>query len=325
MQRGGVELAHQLVDHINNSGGLAYIVYEKEDQISPAKTITPAYQKYNIKVADHVEDDCDNMIILPEFYFDWIFKYKKINIGLWWMSVDNRYMRCHWTEALLFNKPIRQRLKTFKKAFESKCKNRLSDLKLLGDRGFNFYQSVYAQNHLYSKGFTNVFPLSDYINEELCLSSVDNISRENIVLYNPGKGLRFTKHIIANNPDVKFIALRGFSRTQLRDLMHKAKIYIDFGNFPGKDRLPREAILNGLCVITGNAGASFFFEDVPIPSKYKYSISKKNIPVISNLIREIFENFNDHYDKFTDWKTIITEERNIFYKQIDTFFFKKVE
>ena len=58
---------------------------------------------------------------------------------------------------------------------------------------------------------------------------------------------------------VKFIPLRGLSREQLNDLFFKAKIYIDFGKFPGKDRLFREAALNNCCILTGKFGALYFY------------------------------------------------------------------
>ena len=51
--------------------------------------------------------------------------------------------------------------------------------------------------------------------------------------------------------------------------MLSSKIYIDFGEHPGMDRLPREAAINGLIVITNKAGAAFYKEDVGIKEKYK--------------------------------------------------------
>ena len=50
----------------------------------------------------------------------------------------------------------------------------------------HFYQSHYAQYHLYSKGFSRVLPLSDFINTEFETSL--NVQKEDIILYNPSKG-----------------------------------------------------------------------------------------------------------------------------------------
>ena len=47
---------------------------------------------------------------------------------------------------------------------------------------------------------------------------------------------------------------------QVVDLMSESKVYIDFGNHPGKDRIPREAVINGCCVITGVRGSARFKE-----------------------------------------------------------------
>lgn len=61
--------------------------------------------------------------------------------------------------------------------------------------------------------------------------------------------------------------------------MSKSKVYIDFGNHPGKDRIPREAAISGCIVITGKRGAAAFAEDVCIPETYKFdeSCAKKKI------------------------------------------------
>lgn len=51
--------------------------------------------------------------------------------------------------------------------------------------------------------------------------------------------------------------------------MDESMIYIDFGEHPGKDRIPREAAMRDLIVITGRDGAAVNDVDVSIPKKYK--------------------------------------------------------
>lgn len=150
----------------------------------------------------------------------------------------------------------------------------------------------------------------------------DSSKRENIILYNPAKGLNFTKKIIASLPDYEFIALKGFNREKLKEVFSKAKIYIDFGNFPGKDRLPREAVLNGCCIVTGKLGASFFYEDLPIPYDCKFDVKDNVIPQISNKIKEIINNYDDNYLNYTFYVDTILKEQEKFYNEIDNFFLK---
>ncbi|MDE6377282.1 MAG: forkhead box transcription factor, partial [Duncaniella sp.] len=80
---GGVELGHQLVDYINSHGGDAYVVYQDDDQIVRNAAVTPAYADYNIKVTSEIEDSPENMLVLPEVYFDWMYRYPAIKLGFW--------------------------------------------------------------------------------------------------------------------------------------------------------------------------------------------------------------------------------------------------
>ena len=56
---------------------------------------------------------------------------------------------------------------------------------------------------------------------------------------------------------------------EVEDCLSQAKVYIDFGGHPGKDRIPREAALCGCCVVTGRRGAAGNDVEVPINQSYK--------------------------------------------------------
>ena len=66
-----------------------------------------------------------------------------------------------------------------------------------------------------------------------------------------------------------FIPIQGMSSIEVANLLESAKIYIDFGNHPGKDRLPREAVLSGCCIITNSKGSAKNSVDICISKKYK--------------------------------------------------------
>lgn len=318
---GGVELAHQLVDYLNNNKADAYIVYIDKDRIVKDADITKEYIKYNIKVSNEIEDSNDNILIIPEVSFDWIYQFRAINIGCWWMSVDFHYINCHWTDAFKFQKTAYKKFYWAVKLFIDGRKNKISWLRKQGDRITHFYQSAYAQNHLYNKGFNKIIPLKDYINNDFTEDTRDSVTREDIVLYNPAKGFKFTKKIIDSNPNVRFVALKGLTRGELLNYMRKSKIYIDFGHFPGKDRLPRESVINGLCVITGKEGASGFFEDIPLDSIYKIEAKDHNLSNISLLINDIFNNYESHTCNFRYWRNLIAQEKEEFYENIKNAFF----
>lgn len=324
---GGIELAHQLVDYLRTKNQNAFIVYVDNGQIvdKTVDDVMPQYKMYNIEVCSEIEDSPENILVLPEVFFDFILKFDKIKIGAWWMSVDNRYNGCNYKEKIRFQKGILNKLRMFKAylyAIKDGTANRFkNDNKTLlknNERVINFYQSKYAQFHIYKLGLSYVLPLSDYINDDFSIK--EEQTRENIVLYNPKKGIEFTKKLIKIMPNANFVALQNLSRAELVNYMQKSKIYIDFGHFPGKDRLFREAALNGCCIITGLEGASAYYEDVYIPCDYKIKGIECNLPKIKGLIENIFMNYELHRKSFYALNARTKNEKVVFFKEIDDIF-----
>jgi len=88
----------------------------------------------------------------------------------------------------------------------------------------------------------------------------------------------------------------------VRELLKRAKIYIDFGPHPGMDRLPREAALAGCLVVTNQEGAAQYKEDVPLPARYK--VQTFDPDAIHKLLKDLLENFDERtkdLDEYRDW------------------------
>ena len=185
---------------------------------------------------------------------------------------------------------------------------------------YHLVQSFYAKQHLKNKGINKLFFLSDYINKNFFKRNPDNLKKENIVLYNPKKGLNFTSKLIKKTNDIKFIPIENMSRNEVISLMKKAKVYIDFGFHPGKDRLPREAAICNCCIIVGKKGSAKFQEDVPIPEEFKFERKVSNIPNILNKIKECLYNYETNVEKFRDYRSYIKKEYENFKKDLKNIF-----
>lgn len=320
---GGVELAHQLVDYLRNRQQEAYVVYVNGTVISKDQTITGNYSRYNLKSTDVIEDSPDNIMVLPEIYFEFVLYYRRIKVACWWMSVDNRYNFIHipFFKRFFSETNIRAKLGLIKAELKGTplgYRNSDTLLKKEAARVIHLYQSHYAQFHLYSKGFTKVMPLSDYINLDL-LGNIE-CRKKDVVLYNPAKGMEFTAKVMAAMPDTRFVALEGLNREQLRTLLETSKLYIDFGPFPGKDRLPREAVANGCCILTGRLGASYFYEDIPIDEQYKFDVNDRSIAAITEKIKYILNNYDRCKQDFDFFRSCIGKEQEVFYREIEQLF-----
>jgi hypothetical protein len=136
-------------------------------------------------------------------------------------------------------------------------------------------------------------------------------ARENRVLY-PARGQWFTGHLRKWAPDLDWQEISGFTPAQVQELFRTSKLYVDFGKHPGKDRMPREAAIQGCCIITGRRGAAGNPFDVPIPRAYKFTDSRLKIPQVVRAIRDILTGYDDRISEFSLYRRTIEAERQEF-------------
>lgn len=178
-------------------------------------------------------------------------------------------------------------------------------------------QSEYARRYVAGNFGGHVIPVTDYLNDDFFAPAREVRRRMPTVLYNPAKGMDFTRKLMQAMPDVKFAPLTGYTRTELISVMRMSRLYIDFGDHPGKDRLPREAAMCGCCVITGRNGSAAYREDVGIPDKYKFDRDDANIPAICNMIRYVLDRYP--VEDFDAYREAIRGERARFNAGVDEF------
>jgi hypothetical protein len=104
--------------------------------------------------------------------------------------------------------------------------------------------------------------------------------------------------------------------------MKKSKIYIDFGNHPGKDRIPREAAINGCVIVTNKKGAANNSYDIPINEEYKFEDPIKGKEVFKDLVDNIYLDFEKHFQQFDFYRSKIKNEERIFEKELLIFYSK---
>ncbi|RYY07690.1 MAG: hypothetical protein EOP43_02500 [Sphingobacteriaceae bacterium] len=179
------------------------------------------------------------------------------------------------------------------------------------------YQSEYARVFLRNAGSQHILPLSDYIDHNLIIKNIDMPSKRiNQVLYNPIKGLEITTHLIRLFPQIKWIPIIKLKSEEVSKLLASSKVYVDFGSHPGKDRIPREAVLNGCCIIVNKQGAAANSLDMDIPAEFKIEDPIKEQNQIVSLINKCFNFYDDQYSKFGNYLSKIISEEEDFEKEI---------
>lgn len=325
---GGSETLHQLVDTINNKGGNAFIVYPDSNETQPI----PKFEKYNIKITSNVEDSPNNTIIVPETETQYLYKYCNMKKIIWWLSRDFYSGNCSYIGLLRsaerhgINKifyPIYIPLVWMKK------KLRRHYFKFGKDKNeiFHFYNCQYAYEYLIQKGVKkeNTMYLCGPIRSNF-IDRFDISKKENIIAYNPKKGLKFTKKVISrlkNETWVKdIVPLQNMTPDQVQNTLEKSKIYIDFGSFPGPERIPRESVLLGCNIITSKSGSAYNKIDVPIPECVKFNTKIKNIPRILDKIKELMDLYEQYISDYDEYRKKVNLQTEVFEKNICLFFFK---
>jgi hypothetical protein len=258
------------------------------------------------------EDNCGkNILIIPETYTELLYQFKHLRRAVWWLSIDN-YIKYSGKEN-------KSNLELIPLRFMNFLNKSFFDFGWDKNRIMHFAQSYYAVDYLRQHKIKKIQYLSDYINS-IYFTEFRLYDRENIVLYNPIKGIEFTKKIVANNKMIKFMPLINLTNEQVKDLLNHSKVYIDFGEHPGKDRFPREAAISGCCVITGKRGAARYQKDVPINDEFKFVDVDENIPDIVDKIEDCLENYDKNIVKFERYRKMIRNEESKFIRDIGKIF-----
>lgn len=300
---GGTELIHQLANRLNKLGRKAYIYYFNYKKKNP---VHPRFVEYNVPFVKKVEDVNDHLLIVPEGKTNLHLKFKSIQKAIWWLSIDFYF---HTRDEKIFWF-IRKKVRPIMDLAEMSRKFGVD---------YHFVQSHYAADFLKNFKLESEL-LSDYLNRKF-LTEAKLISfegRHNRVLYNPKKGFEFAQRLMAAAPEISWVPLQNLSVAEVADFFKTSKIYIDFGNHPGKDRFPREAAALGCIVITNKAGAAAFNEDLPIPAKYKFEGDDLN-PIIQ-MINNCLTNYERHALDFEAYRAFINTEEEVFENQVKKLF-----
>lgn len=316
IKTGGTELLHQLVFELNKNGKNTFIAYTEKTDSNPCPS---AFEQYieNYKYLKDVVDDKNNVIIFPETLVGEIGDFSKIQIVLWWLSVDNFAMNASLADAF----SIRGVYGIYKYIKSKRNKILNSKLAFSERVALHLTQSYYAISYLKKHNINNIEYLSDYINLSYLNNRIEiDCDRKNIVLYNPVKGGKYTKFLKMIGRNLNWKALQGMTNEQVKEALQQSKVYIDFGHHPGKDRFPREAAICGCCVITGKRGAARFQKDVDIMKEYKFKDNIFNGFKIIKKIKYCMSNYNESVRDFENYRKMILNEPKRFQEDVKRIF-----
>jgi hypothetical protein len=305
----GPEALHQLVAEMNAVGQPAEIVYHPFERSFE----TPApYRRHGAPVGRYAPAR-GTLVIFPEIFTPLAMQAAPADAAIWWMSVNN-------FTGQRYGNPLRDKLRYWKYVLKGRVP--LGGVKALAHLR-HFAQCDYAREFLAAHGVASEplwDPIPVYTSPEYLATlppKLASTKRADVILYNPTKGAPITAKLMAAYPHWRFRPLRGLDREQLAQAFLEAKLYIDFGHHPGKDRLPREAAIHGCCVITARHGSAANAIDVPIPQRCKLDVKAPDfVARFGEVVAEVFERFDDVTREFDDYRATIAREPEVFRAQI---------
>ncbi len=291
---GGPEALHQLGDILAKKGVECWIVYHPYEMQT---SITKEYkEKYSVNVKSSPIDDSGILTIVPEVFTSVLEEFKLSCKSIWWLSIDNYF----GSKGKLS--------KYFYQKFDLGKRDSFPDV------AFHLCQSEYSREFITGKVNGKILMLSDYIDKEYT-RPVDK--RDNVVLFNPMKESSKVVNLLKNN-SVKILPLKGMGRKQLVEVMRRSKVYIDFGNHPGKDRFPREAASQGCIVFVGKKGAAKNLVDIPIPDYMK--LDEQRVDFSAEFIDRLlnfFDQYDEYYFQLAEYRKYISRDEQVFSSEVD--------
>lgn len=257
---GGTEALHLFCNELNKVDDVhAQIFYWNiRGSADPAPK---EFDEYGCEYVTDLPDGFDGAIVLPEIWANKAaeFSCKK---AIYWLGIDAYGA---WT-------PEEER-----GAF-------LSD-----DSIVHIAQSEYAWDFLYNLGIKRLVRCTDIVNRAF-YEEYQEEPRSNTILYNPAKSSAFMSELMGKCPEFEFKPITGMTRAEVIDTMRHAKLYVDFGAFPGRERIPREAALCGCCLITSRLGSAAFDED--FTHDYKFESKPSHIWAIKRMMRKVLDDYD---------------------------------
>ncbi|EKX49802.1 hypothetical protein GUITHDRAFT_104197 [Guillardia theta CCMP2712] len=308
METGGPEALHQLCDMLERHGAEAYMLYlgpmeniweldllvrtgqaeaSLEAMIRSVMRgggVTERYSYLSCRLADRLPSGPCEVLVLPEVWTRYVDVIAGVRRVIWWLSVDNN------------GRGFQQ----FSRADIHHITN-----------------SHYGLAYLREMGVERARLVNDYIVESSSFTkslpppSTCSVDKENIVAFNPRKGLDVMMRVIAGlqlkswseGEKPVFVPVQNLKSSA--SLLKIAKIYLDFGHHPGQDKIPREAAMAGCVVITNRQGSANFIQDVPLPDMFKFQDPTGDIDRLHLLLRLVLANHSGYLEHMREYVRMV--------------------
>lgn len=275
---GGPEAIHEFVSELNKIDGVHARVWYWNINADPPQP--EEYKSYGCEYVVSLPDGFNGVLIVPEIWANRVMDFPQCKRAIYWLGLD----------AYATFTPENER-----GAF------------LTDDSILHIAQSEYALDFLKRLGVKHTVKCTDMLNPDF-YEPYEETERSDAVLYNPAKATPFMRELMAACHGIEFKPIKNMTRAEVIDAMRHAKLYLDFGTFPGRERIPREAALCGCCLITGKVGAADYYGD--FSHGYKFDSKSGHIWAIVNKIHYVLDHYDECRKDFETFRRALVKDRD---------------
>lgn len=327
---GGPRSLHQLANLLTDKGKEVYMIYGDH---SPIMNVTELlYSDCKAKLAFSIEDDSNNILITSEYDTGWHLRYKNVKKVIWWLSLTSYLQNNPWIAArdwtigkgkngiLIPAMYLKWKFKCFSTRRNQKY---LKSNKELQDC-YHLYNCEYVKDYLIARGISS--NNMQYLCGPIDISDINKTNtienKKDIVCYSPAKmNMKNFSQIInivrERHKNYQFVELANMSHDELLNVLNRAKLYVDFGYFPGPERIPREAVSQFCNILTSRDGSAANDIDVPIPDKFKLDYRSLSFNEIANRIIEMVSDYNKDLFFYDEYRRKVVNQIERFTEDID--------
>lgn len=113
------------------------------------------------------------------------------------------------------------------------------------------------------------------------------------------------------------VPIRGMTHAEVWQILDRCMIFLDFGHQPGKDRMPREAVMHDCVPIVRNVGSAVLEQDCPLPASLKLDTGKMaSSRYLGEMIRLIQARYVEALPSLQPIRSKIKLEKKVFQDQV---------
>lgn len=328
---GGVNSLHNLCSLLVRNGFNATMYYfnAKPDIINSHQIIS-----YNVNRYDGKIDEPDQIIIVPETMIEILTTFSKAKKIIYWLALKYYFKNPPWRPPFHI-KPVRKLISCrsyygYSGGILESAKRKLNEF---SKSKFNIWtedyihisNSHFVANYCMHRGAKKSFVLLNPIRNEFYNKEANLNSRTETILFGPKTPKLLVLFARIFLKEFKIIQLRHIPFKKVYKLMSKSLVFAEFGNNPGRDRMPREAAMLGCIVFMNTRGSNALKEDYNIDNQYKIIDKLINYPHIIKEIRKAAQNYKIQISDFDQFRKQLKNEKANFDNEVKSVFSKLLD